>query len=389
MFKKFAYSYLCILLILLCSLSLSQSQSEKLNSRSTSLLTPFWQYLSESKTIFFQFFKTKNSKKNHLLKEKIEELKIEKELLKKQLKQTNENMQQQLQILSKIDMISEHELQETAELKEELKLFLQRQLKSLTQQLPSLSARVIFRSFDQWNSSLWVDVGEVDNIRENKVVIAKNSPVLLNASVVGVIDYVEEKRARVRLISDSSITPSVRAVRGGKRNELFVDAIHQLSSLIQAESFSELTIDEIKQLIVLLNKLKRSLSPLKKSWYLAKGELQGSVAPIGYAPPILKGIGFNYDFDDEQGTSRDLREGFLKKEGVGTNLPILKVNDLLVTTGMDGIFPSDLPVAIVTKVFSLKEGDYFYELEAKPLAPNFESLSTLFILPPLEQLKKS
>ena len=24
----------------------------------------------------------------------------------------------------------------------------------------------------------------------------------------------------------------------------------------------------------------------------------------------------NYDFDDEQGTSRDLREGFLKKEGV-------------------------------------------------------------------------
>ena len=372
MFKKFAYSYLCILLILLCSLSLSQSQSEKLNSRSTSLLTPFWQYLSESKTIFFQFFKTKNSKKNHLLKEKIEELKIEKELLKKQLKQTNENMQQQLQILSKIDM--------TAELKEELKLFLQRQLKSLTQQLPSLSARVIFRSFDQWNSSLWVDVGEVDNIRENKVVIAKNSPVLLNASVVGVIDYVEEKRARVRLISDSSITPSVRAVRGGKRNELFVDAIHQLS---------ELTIDEIKQLIVLLNKLKRSLSPLKKSWYLAKGELQGSVAPIGYAPPILKGIGFNYDFDDEQGTSRDLREGFLKKEGVGTNLPILKVNDLLVTTGMDGIFPSDLPVAIVTKVFSLKEGDYFYELEAKPLAPNFESLSTLFILPPLEQLKKS
>lgn len=217
MFKKFAYSYLCILLILLCSLSLSQSQSEKLNSRSTSLLTPFWQYLSESKTIFFQFFKTKNSKKNHLLKEKIEELKIEKELLKKQLKQTNENMQQQLQILSKIDMISEHELQETAELKEELKLFLQRQLKSLTQQLPSLSARVIFRSFDQWNSSLWVDVGEVDNIRENKVVIAKNSPVLLNASVVGVIDYVEEKRARVRLISDSSITPSVRAVRGKKK----------------------------------------------------------------------------------------------------------------------------------------------------------------------------
>lgn len=40
-------------------------------------------------------------------------------------------------------------------------------------------------------------------------------------------------------------------------------------------------------------------------------------------------------------------------------------------------------VAEVTKVHPLKEGDYFYELEALPVAGNFDDLSLVFVIPPV------
>ena len=61
---------------------------------------------------------------------------------------------------------------------------------------------------------------------------------------------------------------------------------------------------------------------------------------------------------------------------------MLKVNDLLVTTGMDGVFPEGLHVATVTKIRPLKEGDYYYQLEAIPTAGNLEEISIVSILPP-------
>ena len=68
-----------------------------------------------------------------------------------------------------------------------------------------------------------------------------------------------------------------------------------------------------------------------------------------------------------------------------TRVPILKVGDLLVTTGMDGVFPSGLKVGEVVDVEPLKEGDCYYELTAKPTCNHIDELSYVFVLPPSNQ----
>lgn len=209
-------------------------------------------------------------------------------------------------------------------------------LNSLYEVVP---ARVIFRSPSSWYSSLWINVGEETNkqIKENP--IGKNSPVLVHDSLIGVIDYFGKKQSRVRLITDSGLTPSVRAVR--QENQ--------------------------------------------ESHFLAKGEIKGAGNPLYRSGGnILYGIGFNYDFKDEKGPARDLRTGepTEQKEKYKT-LPLLKVGDLLQTTGMDAVFPEGLNVGRITKIYPLKEGDYYYELEAEPTSGNLDDLSLVFVLPPI------
>lgn len=211
----------------------------------------------------------------------------------------------------------------------------------LNLELQAIPARVIFRSPASWNSSLWINIGESDNETLGCIVIAKNSPVVSGLSLVGVVEYVGQKQSRVRLITDTGLNPSVRAIRG----------------------------DE-------------GLIEHRKPLYLAKGELRGSNQPHWRTQkPLLHGVGFNYDFADEEGPARDLRTGKVKDED--PHLPLLKIGDLLITTGMDGTFPAGLRVGKVQKVQMLKEGDYYYELEATPTAENLSDISLLFVIPPL------
>ncbi len=202
----------------------------------------------------------------------------------------------------------------------------------------TIPARVIFRSPNSWYSSLWINVGERDNEKLKNQLIGKNSPVLIGNAIIGVIDYLGMHQSRVRLITDSGLTPSVRALR---RED---EQVH----------------------------------------YLAKGELRGAGKPLFRSNGnLLFGIGFNYDFADSKGPSRDLRTGEpLEDKEKHKTLSLLKVNDLLVTTGMDGVFPADLHVAKITKIYPLKEGDYYYEIEATPACGNLDDISLVFVLPP-------
>lgn len=150
----------------------------------------------------------------------------------------------------------------------------------------------------------------------------KNAPVLKGDVVVGVIDEVKAGQSRVRLLSDPSLNPFVRVVRKGV--------------------------------------------------YLAKGEMNGRAKPAFRRPgTTLLGTGFNYDFPDKEGPAKGLRED------------ILKPGDLLVTTGLDGVFPKGLKVARVVKVFPLKEGDFYYDLEAESLAGTLNDLEQLHVIPPM------
>ena len=67
----------------------------------------------------------------------------------------------------------------------------------------------------------------------------------------------------------------------------------------------------------------------------------------------------------------------------GLAIPLIQVHDLLVTTGIDGVFPPGLRVAEVKKVFPLSEGAYTYEIEAIPTAGNLNNLQHVFIIPPV------
>ncbi len=99
--------------------------------------------------------------------------------------------------------------------------------------------------------------------------------------------------------------------------------------------------------------------------------------------PLLKAIGFNYDYADEKGPARDLRSGIPYDSGRnGQPIALLKVHDILATSGMDGIFPEGLQVAEIVQVDPLEEGAYFYELRAKPTAGNLDTLSLVFVMSP-------
>ncbi len=308
MHKKFVFSYLLILFLLLASLTISKKTIETFRGDTISFLSPFLEKILSIKT-FFSFSESPPNGEKFTSQEQIQHLQLENQLLQIEIADLHHLLHYQKKIQIKLDQLAESNLEEFNELENLYQTASDRMIKNLKWQVKAIPARVIFRSFDQWNSIVWINVGENDNEKESIPVIAKNSPVLIDQAVVGVIDYVGKNQARVRLITDSTITPSVRVARGGEYDLLMTDYIDNILHAITPKIAGSLNFDEYNQIKQLLSKLKQSLQPCKKSWYLAKGELKGSILPIGYGPPVLKGTGFNYDFPDEEGESRDLRTG--------------------------------------------------------------------------------
>jgi rod shape-determining protein MreC len=234
----------------------------------------------------------------------------------------------------------------------------------------AIQAKVIFRENISFGSFIWVDRGEADNKRLGATVIAKKSPVVLGKGVVGVIEEVLEKKSLVRLITDPKLQIAVRVDRG-KKGIYLEERLMELKNLLEKEEeifknqeHRELTKDWIQ---VLLEKVR----PLRGA-LLAKGVIQG-VANPGWrvAYDTLSGYGFNYDFADSEGGPFDLRTEHL-----------IRVGDLLVTTGLDGVFPRGLHVGVVTKIDPLKEGGYAYGLSASPSVHELQYLDNVQILPP-------
>ena len=223
---------------------------------------------------------------------------------------------------------------------------------------------------------MWISLGERDNRLAGRVLIGSNSPVLSGNSLVGVVEYVGEAESRIRLITDAGLVPAVRAVRGGLQNREFSEHLDIVLEHLKVRKELFPNQEEQAQLIKCIENLSKRLHPFGKEEALAKGELCGSSMPLWRScGQILKGIGFNYTYADHASSHQDL------------SLTQLRPGDLLATSGLDGVFPTGIPVAIITKVFDLKKGSYFYELEAKPTAGDLQDLHTLFVLPPLSGIK--
>jgi cell shape-determining protein MreC len=322
----------------------------------------------------------------------VEKLLQEKELLHKE----NRSLHEQIDPIRKW-LLSEDRLEEQIqrirsldplETEEKWKGYFQRRKAHLSEllklQLKAIPAKVIYRDPASWGSFVWLGVGEKHNRSLQEPIIAKNSPVVMENVLVGIVEEVEEMQSKVRLITDASLTPSVRAVRGGKQDFVFLKQIEDLLQLLQTKKDLFSSIEEEKTLKGCLEQLMIRLNPSEVSSYLAKGELQGCSQPLWRSRgQKLKGIGFNYDFADEEGPARDLRTGEVMSLATQKNKqPLIQEGDLLVTTGWDGIFPEGLEVAIVSKVHCLKEGASSYALEADALA-KLEDLDFVFILPPV------
>lgn len=243
---------------------------------------------------------------------------------------------------------------------------------------PSRSAHVVARHISSWNSCLWIDIGEDDN-KNGAMVVAKNSPVVSGSALIGVVDYIGKKQSRVCLITDSRLIPSVRAARGSPQSRLLLE---RFDSLIEQLQHTENGMYD--QLIAQLKRERGNLLADQSNLLLAKGELCGTDSPLWRGVgKHLRGTGFNYDTADHYGPARDLRTGVPIGDGKqDKGLAIINEGDLLLTTGMDGIFPEGLPVALVTKVELLKEGAYYYDIEAKPIAQRLDELSVVYVLPP-------
>ena len=221
-------------------------------------------------------------------------------------------------------------------------------------------------------------MGKKENLLASKEVVAVGSPVLKGAYLIGMVEYVGMYKSRVRLLTDSFLIPSVRVARGGEGNR-------ELTALVKQVLHQVTLREEPRETFIILGELLERLEGKCPERYLAKGELMGSSSPLWRGrSETLKGIGFNYDFGDEEGPPLELRSGkpldHLSKEEYTT---LIKVGDLLVTTGMDGVFPKDIPVAHVTKIAPLKEGSPSFEIEAKLCVGNLDGLLEVSILPSL------
>lgn len=341
MWTRVSRSYFFIGAILALLLSASPPVADHARGRIVAVLAPTWNWLNTlaitSRPLANPALKEAIAKDNRRVvtaKEEIQRLELENRQLRDRVSELQALVTSERLLSEAVCDLSVDE--KTAK---SLTGMQERRAKELalltTQRLLNVPARVIYRSPAAWNSTLWLNVGEEVNRALGRVVVAKNSPVVVGSALVGVIDLVNPRQSRVRLITDSSLVPAVRARREGR--------------------------------------------------LLAKGEVYGSGYPLWRREGrILHGVGFNYDFADEEGPALDLRSGgFTSSQIEETRLPIIQVGDELVTSGFDGVFPAGLRVGEVIAIQPLREGDYFYELQAQPSIGDLDALSLVQVLPPV------
>ena len=378
--------YLFLVLFFLCVMSLPQGTSERMRSAAVCSFSPGWRgicFLKE-KTLFFLTLPSSSlSSKDSL---EFERLSQENQLLRSQIENVREWLLYEDRIQEQMERY--HKLSQAAGPDSSLLDFFKRRsqelCRSLDLQIRSLPAKVIFREPASWSSTLWINLGEIDNEKLGKKIIGINSPVLLGTSIVGVVEYVGNSQSKVRLITDARLVPSVRVVHGNEQNRYLLEHLESLIFALELRNDLFSSQEERTLMAKQLSLLKTNLQQQGGEFYLAKGELHGTSYPLWRSrSQVLKGIGFNYDFSDVEGPARDLRSGGpYDMTHKGEPASLLRPGDLLVTTGLDGVFPAGFRIALISSVQTLKEGASSYEIEAISTAGNLNELTHVFVLPP-------
>jgi cell shape-determining protein MreC len=340
-------------LLLLSFISLPQNASDLIRSTVVASIAPFW-------------VSTQVSANHASDSQELKSLQLENHQLRSQLDFVYEWIGSEKRLREQMELFRNIHSDDTA-----AKEFISRrsnEIKSLLQkETRAAFARIIYRDPTSWSSSCWIDVGEENNAALGQKIIAKNSPVVFGASLIGIVEFVGKRQSRIRLITDAGLKTAVRAIRGSILDREIVSLAKTL--LDRLKKHPESKFDRIEEE---LQTLQNSLPIRWEDGYFAKGEISGASAPYYRAlQSRLLGVGFNCDFKDLEGSAQDLRS------------EIIRVGDVLVTSGLDGVFPPGLKVAIVTKVDPLRSGDFAYELEAVPIAGDLAEVSSLYVLPPM------
>lgn len=368
------YTYILIALFIWCQLSLPTAATDRLRSISVATLAPSWSLLSDVKDGFFQIaavWPSGGYRTSPHVKREFESMRLEIHNLRSQLELMKAQVDLEKLIVEEAELLRHFARDDAFSKRRKSEVFRLIDLYSL-----SVIGKVIFREATSWSSSFWINLGEKTNQVLGKVVIAKNSPVVMGTTVLGIVEYVGQHRSRVRLITDSSIVPSVRVLRGSQQKQVIAQQAKKLLDVL--ETYEDHPIK--KELSQFVQKFCSS----GENFYLAKGELRGVRGPLFRSrQALLQGVGFNYDFEDEEGPGRDLRTG-KPLHGTGQEIALIQKGDILVTTGMDGIFPPGLKVGQVSRVYPLREGASAYELDALTLIENFDNIPFVTVLSPLD-----
>lgn len=389
--RRFNYRpYVLLAATLFLLLTLPEVATLRMRRAAISSVAPSWKALNflKNATLHFLTIMPPGSRADSAqLTQDNESLLLENHTLRAQLTKVREWLLEEERLDEQLQRW--HSLSQKEERDPILKEFYHRRARELKEsldlQLKAVPAKVAFREPISWSSYLWLNVGERENLALKRKIVAKNSPVVLGCALVGVVEEVGYKECKVRLITDAGLVPSVRAVRGQEQNRFLVEHLDGL--LLGLGSRHDLfnSHDDAKGVLALFTKLRDHLNRDAHDHFLAKGELYGTSQPLWRArDQILRGVGFNYDYADEEGGARDLRTGEILSSHKKQPISLLKAGDLLITTGLDGIFPPGLRVGIITQAIPLKEGASSYEIEAKAACGNLNDLQHLTVLPPLQ-----
>ncbi len=369
------FSFVTLGCLLLALLGLPKPVSDPVRARVVGSFSPAWHFASRFKTYLKErpFFSLAPSQTQDVAELQLELTQLRSQLnLQSSWQDWLKHLESRLSLLQKLKQDEKHP-------------FFQRRYEEMSElmerQFFAVLAPVIYRDPSSWSSSLWIQVGQKDNESLGRTVIAKNSPVVVGSSLVGVIEFVGKNQSRVRLITDSGLTISVRAARGHIQDQPISHWISMAQGRLNERNDLFANPEQKKIFLDTLKSMQDRLGV--DDGYYAKGQLQGSFAPFWRSRDLLlQGVGFNYDYADKEGPGRDLRTG--RPVGAsGPETPLLKEGDVLVTSGLDGVFPAGIEVAVVAKISPLLDGAYGYEIQARPIASQLNDLETVFVLPPL------
>lgn len=365
---------LCIIgLLLVVFLGLPKGAKEGIRGFTAAVFSPLWCANAWANEKIY------TKKELTVSKDSFDALELENVRLKQELKSTFETLVQQRTLLREFGAINgKPALQNFLTEREEESAKLLTGLSSVT------PADVIFRDPSSWSSFLWVNVGENENEKQGFKVIGKNSPVVVGTTLIGVIDYIGKRQSRIRLITDTGLNPAVRVARGEVQNYTLLSSILELQEKLSLRRDLFPDPEDVQGIYRDLDTLKSYVQQSTGTSYLAKGFVYGSSQPLWRSKhPLLKGEGFNYDFADDFGPARDLMDGKLANN-LEDEIPLIQEGDLIITSGLDSLFPIGLKIGHVAHVYPLDEGDTSFELEIVPELSDFYELRKVYLLPPYQ-----